>query len=97
VEIPWQPLLEGDTSRNLRVIRYAYSGRKLQMIVEGLPERRYIAHVHTPWRAAAIAGGRIQKKQDSFHVAEIVAPAGPDVTRDKAGYTRWTFSVQFEE
>jgi hypothetical protein len=97
VEVPWQPLLEGESSRNLRVLRCSYSDTKLEMTVEGRPEHPYPVHLHTPWRAKMTGGGQMLESRKGMHVVELLAPSGPGRKLDKAAYQRWTATVQFGE
>ncbi|MCW5982148.1 MAG: hypothetical protein KIT09_28940 [Bryobacteraceae bacterium] len=93
VEIDWQPLLEGESSVNPRILRTAYANRKWEMAVEGRPGRVYTARLYTPWQPSVTAGGRIIPGSGSPHTLEFAAPEGQRAKPDKAGYVRWTVGV----
>jgi hypothetical protein len=85
IDVIWQPVLEGDSSSNLRVLRTTYTKPSLEMLVEGRPDRRYDVRLFTPW---SVKGG-------ASKVLQIVAPEAVRATTDKAGYVRWTAKVEF--
>lgn len=96
VEVVWQPLLEGDTSHNLRVLRTEYKDRKLEIVVEGRPERTYTLRLFTPWRPNPTEGARLLGNGGTVHPLELIAPEAARAQVDKAGYVRWTVRVEFE-
>ncbi len=93
LEAEWIPLLEGDTSQNLRVLHTAYSNGQLEMTVEGRPERTYRLRAYTTWKLSAIEGAKVSEASGRFKVLELAAPAADRANLDKAGYVRWKVQV----
>ncbi len=97
VKVEWQPLLEGDTSRNLRLLHSAYHDGRLQMTVEGLPGRPYRVQLFTPWAVNPRQGARTLESKGDVKTLELVAPPGAEKAIDNSGYTRWTVEVQLQK
>ena len=95
VEVAWHPLLEGDSSSNLRVLRTSYQKPRLEMLVEGRPDRSYQVRLFTPWRALEGDGVKLVSTKDHVSVVELSAPPAARTQTDKAGYVRWTARVEF--
>ena len=96
VDVPWQPLREGDFSRNLHVLRTSYQNSRFEMEVEGLPDQKYEVRLLTPWRVLGM-GGKAESvhAQGNWKVLQIAAPAASKEKPDNAGYVRWTVTVPF--
>ena len=94
-DVVWQPLLEGDTSCNLRVLRSNYAKRRLELLVEGRPDRSYEIRLFTPWRISKNAGLKVVSAGDQANVVAISAPKTALIKTDKAAYVRWTAAVEF--
>jgi len=97
VEIPWTRLLEGESSRNLRVIRARYDGAagELRLLVEGLPGRDYEVRLHTPWRAASAESATVEKQHEDRITLRLQAPASAET--GPAGYARWEVAAKLGE
>lgn len=93
VDVPWQPLLEGDSSRNLHVLKTSYENDQFQMQVEGRPDIQYEIRLWTPWRVAAATSTKDVVREGEWSVLRVVAPADAREHLDKAGYVRWTVTV----
>jgi hypothetical protein len=93
VDVPWQPLLDGDSSRNLHVLKTAYENDQFQMQVEGRPGIEYEIRLWTPWRVAAATSAKDVVREGEWSVLRVVAPADAREHLDKAGYVRWTVTV----
>ena len=92
VDVPWQPILEGDSSRNLRVLKTSYQNGEFQMLVEGRPELKYEIRLLTPWRVSW------QLRRGCWSRWRLETSCGSRTCRssehpDKAGYVRWTVDV----
>lgn len=96
LEAERRPLLEGDSSLNLRVLRTNYEKGQVQMTVEGRPGRIYEVRAYTPRTLKAIAGVRSIKEYSNYKVLELVSPADNRPV-DKAGYVRWEVRVETGE
>ncbi len=92
VDVPWQPILEGDSSRNLRVLRTSYQNGQFQMLVEGRPELKYDIRLLTPWLVSAGSSVEDVGTDGDWRILRASAPAGQQHP-DKAGYVRWTVVV----
>jgi hypothetical protein len=92
VDVPWQPILEGDSSRNLRVLKTAYQNGQFQMLVEGRPELRYDIRLLTPWLVSAASSAADIGTDGDWRILRVSAPTGKEHS-DKAGYVRWTVVV----
>jgi hypothetical protein len=92
VDVPWQPLLEGDSSRNLRVLKTAYQNGQFQMLVEGRPELKYDIRLLTPWLVSADSSAEAVGTEGGWRILRVSAPATQQHP-DKAGYVRWTVAV----
>ena len=95
IEVVWYPLLEGDGSSNLRLLRSNYVKPRLELLVEGRPGRQYEIRLFTPWRIKESAGVKLLSASDQLSVVEVFAPASATATIDKAGYVRWTATMEF--
>ena len=65
LEVERLPLLEGDFSRNLRVLRTSYTDRQIEMTVEGRPGQIYEVRAYTPLQ---ISGHRRRQGQSKIAV-----------------------------
>ncbi len=97
VKVEWQPLLEGDASRNLRLLHTAYHDGHLQMTVEGLPLHTYRVQLFTPWTVKSLQGARALESTGNAKTLELVAPPEAEKATDHSGYTRWTVEVQLQK
>jgi hypothetical protein len=97
VKVDWQPILEGDSSRNLRVLNTAYRDGQLQMNVEGLPLHPYRVQLFTPWKASALEGARVVESTSQGTTLELTSPRETVGARDRSGYTRWKVRVQLQQ
>lgn len=95
IEMVWRPLLEGETSHNLRVLRTAYRDQRLEMIVEGRPEWAYEVRLHTPWRVRAAEGAKVISTPENLSILALAPPAAAESHPDRAGYVRWVVRVEF--
>jgi hypothetical protein len=95
IDVVWHPLLEGDSSSNLRVLRTTYAKPSLEMLVEGPTDRPYQVRLFTPWRVKEGEGVRLLSTGDQLTVVEIFAPEAVRAQTGKAGYVRWTARVNF--
>ena len=94
VDVPWQPLREGDLSRNLHVLRTSFQNSRFEMVVEGLPDQKYEVRLLTPWRVLGMDGTfESVHVQGNWKVLQIAAPATLKEKPDNAGYVRWTVTV----
>lgn len=93
LEVEWLRLLEGDTIRNLRVLRTNYSNGLLEMTVEGLPEQTYKVRAYTPRDLKADEGCGVVEGHRGYKTLKLVAPPGEQRV-DGAGYVRWDVRVQ---
>jgi glycogen debranching enzyme len=93
LEAEWLPLLAGDTSRNLRVLRANYSNGLLEMTVEGIPGQTYKVRAYTPWDLKVLAGGSLVEGRHGYKILELVSPP-LEQGIDRAGYVRWKVRVQ---
>ncbi len=93
LEPHWQPLLAGDRSRNLHVLRYAYRAGMVTMTVEGRPGRSYLVRAYTFWKLTALAGARVQSGRNGAPALVLQSPPGR-LSTDKAGYVRWRVRVR---
>ena len=75
IKVEWQPLLEGDTSRNLRVLRTAYHAGHLQMTVEGLPGQDYRVQLFTPWKVHPMQGAHLINEAGDVKTLALASPA----------------------
>jgi Glycosyl-hydrolase family 116, catalytic region len=96
VDVPWQPILEGDSSRNLHVLKTSYKNGQFQMQVEGRPDLQYEIRLWTPWRVAAATSGRDIVREGDWNKLRVAAPADAREHRDKAGYVRWTVTATMD-
>jgi hypothetical protein len=97
VKVDWQPILEGDSSRNLRVLSTAYRDGQLQIRVEGLPGQAYRAHLFTPWKVNPLEGARVIETTSKEKTLELISPPETADVVDRSRYTRWTVRVQLQK
>jgi hypothetical protein len=95
IEVARLPLFEGDTSRNLRVLKTSYRTPRLEMVVEGRPGQSYPVRLHTPWRPRRAEGAGIERIEPDLVHLLLSAPAELRSQPDRAGYVRWTVRVEF--
>src|SRR5262249_14798816 len=93
VDVPWQPVLEGDPSKNLHVLKSSYDKGELQLLVEGRPELRYEIRLLTPWTITAREGVAVAGDRAGWKTLPAIVPADVKDHVDKAGYARWTVRV----
>jgi hypothetical protein len=96
VDVPWQPILEGDSSRNLRVLKTSYQSGQFQLLVEGRPELKYEIRLWTPWQVSAASSADDVVAEGDWKILRVAAPTGAKEHPDKAGYVRWTVAVQLK-
>ena len=94
VGVIWHPLLEGDASSNLRVLRTSFEKPALEMLVEGRPDYSYQLRLFTPWRVVEEKGVQLISASDPVKVVQITAPPEVRSKPDKAGYVRWTSRIK---
>ena len=94
-EVEWQPLLEGEASRNLRVLLASYRDHQFRMTVEGRPGLAYHIRLFTPWLPKPKEPARLVASQGNVHTLEVAAPSAVRGKTDKAGYVRWSIGVEF--
>ena len=85
-------MLEGEASSNLRVLRLVYGKPRLEMLVEGLPDRAYEITLFTPWHVKD-GGVNVVSSSRDLTTVQIAAPIG-HAPPDKAGYVRWTAAIE---
>jgi hypothetical protein len=93
VDVPWQPILEGDSSRNLHVLRTSYQNGQFTMLVEGRPEVKYEIRLLTPWLVSAATSADDIVADGDWRTLRVAAPTAAKEHSDKAGYVRWTVAV----
>ena len=96
LEVERLPLLEGDFSRNLRVLRTSYTDRQIEMTVEGRPGQDYKVRAYTPLRLAATEGVKSIEDRGDYKSIEMASPNDSRLL-DKAGYARWEVRVKAEQ
>jgi hypothetical protein len=89
------PLLEGDISRNMRILRTRCTDGQIEMTVEGRPGQIYEVRAYTPLKLTAEGGVTSIKDRGTYKAIELVPPADSRLV-DKAGYVRWQVSVRAE-
>jgi hypothetical protein len=89
------PLLEGDISRNLRILRTSFADGQIEMTVEGRPGQIYEVRAYTPLKLTANEGVSSIKDGGNYKAIELVPPADSRLV-DKAGYVRWQVRVRAE-
>ncbi|MFN7994744.1 MAG: GH116 family glycosyl hydrolase [Bryobacteraceae bacterium] len=95
VQVAWHPVLEGEASSNLRVLRSVYRKPRLEMLIEGLPGRAYEIMLFTPWQVKS-GGLKVDSGSRDLSSVQIAAPAG-HAAPDKAGYVRWTAGIDLAQ
>jgi hypothetical protein len=95
LEIERLPLLEGDSSRNLRILRTSYTDRQIEMTIEGRPGQHYEVRAYTPLRLAATEGVKSIEDRGDYKAIELAQPNDTRIL-DKAGYVRWQVRVKTE-
>ena len=90
------PLLEGDPSVNLRILRTSYINGQVEMTVEGRPGQMYKVRAYTPLKLEALGGVKSIEDHGDCKVIELASPAN-SLQVDKAGYVRWQVRVKAEE
>jgi Mannosylglycerate hydrolase MGH1-like glycoside hydrolase domain len=89
------PLLEGDVSRNLRILRTTWTDRRIEITLEGRLGQTYEVRAYTPLKLTAEQGVSSLKDRGNYQALELNPPA--DSARvDKAGYVRWQVRVRAE-
>ena len=78
------PLLEGDVSRNLRILHTSCTNGQIEMTVEGRPGQTYEVRAYTPLKLTANGGVRSIKDRGDFKTIELVLLADSHLV-DKAG------------
>ena len=95
LEVERLPLLEGDSSRNLRVLRTSYKDRQIEMTVEGRPGQHYEVRAYTPLRFAGAEGVKSIEDRGDYKAIELALPMDSHLL-DKAGYVRLQVHVKTE-
>lgn len=90
VDVPWQPLLEGDNSRNLHVLKSSYEVGQFHMLVEGRPDLEYEIRLWTPWRVVSATSAKSITQDGDWNTLRVAAPESVAAHPDKAGYVRWS-------
>jgi hypothetical protein len=93
VDVPWQPILEGDSSRNLHVLESSYQNGQFQLLVEGRPDLEYEVRLWTPWRIATAKSSQSITNDGEWRILRISAPPDASEQRDKAGFVRWKITA----
>lgn len=93
VEVDWQPLLEGDASKNLRVLNCSYHDGRFEMTVEGRAETTYQIRLYTPWKPTHTEGCKPVSTRDNVTLVAASAPEEARAHLDKAGYARWIIRI----
>jgi len=93
VDVPWQPLLEGDVSKNLHVLKSFYQNGQFQMVLEGRPDLEYEVRFWTPWRVMSATSAKSITRDGEWSTLRVVAPEPLAGHHDKAGYVRWTIAA----
>ncbi len=96
IEVDWKPLLEGDPSRNLRVIDSAWNSPQFEATVEGRPQEGYTVRLHTTLRCSLVEGGALKEQHDNLVILEVAAPAALRANPDNAGYVRWIVRARLD-
>jgi Mannosylglycerate hydrolase MGH1-like glycoside hydrolase domain len=86
------PLLEGDTSLNLRILRTIYANGQVDLTVEGRPGQKYNVRAYTPRKLSAIQGIQSIEDHGDYKTLVLAAPSGEQQV-DKVGYARWEVKV----
>jgi len=87
------PLLAGDVSRNLRILRTSCKDGQIEMTVEGRPGQIYEVRAYTPLKLNASGGVRSIEDRANYKAIELASPADSRLV-DKAGYVRWQVRVR---
>lgn len=95
LEVERLPLLEGDSSRNLRILHTSYTNGQIQMTVEGRPGQRYEVRAYTPLRLAATEGVKSIEDRGDYRAIVLALPNN-SCRWDKSGYVRWQVRVKTE-
>lgn len=89
------PLMQGDVSRNLRILRTSCTDGQIEMTVEGRPGQIYKVRAYTPLKLTANGGVSSIKDRDNYKTIELVPPVDTRLV-DKAGYVCWQVRVRAE-
>ncbi|HKS73662.1 MAG TPA: GH116 family glycosyl hydrolase [Terriglobales bacterium] len=89
------PLLEGDTSVNLRILHTSYANGRVEMTVEGRPGQEYEIRAYTPLKLEALAGVSSIEDRADYKMLKLASPAN-STRLDRAGYVRWQVLVKVE-
>jgi hypothetical protein len=68
------PLMQGDVSRNLRILRTSCTDGQIEMTVEGRPGQIYKVRAYTPLKLTANGGVSSIKDRDNYKTIELVPP-----------------------
>jgi len=90
------PLMEGDLSRNLRILHAGYDAGQIEMTVEGRPGQMYTVRAYTPLKLVAVEGVQSIEDDGGYKAIELIPPADGG-TVDKAGYVRWQVRVKTQQ
>jgi hypothetical protein len=96
VDVPWQPILEGDSSRNLHVLESSYQNGQFQLLVEGRPDLEYQIRLWTPLRVATATSAKSITNEGEWCLLTVSAPPDTSEHRDKAGFVRWKITATME-
>jgi len=94
VDVPWQPIQEGDTSRNLHVLRTFYKSGRFQIVAEGRPDTKYEIRLWTPWSVESATSAEAITRVGDWIVLRVLAPSDAARQKDRAGYVRWTVDTR---
>jgi hypothetical protein len=90
VDVPWQPLLEGDISRNLHVLRSSFRNGQFQMVVEGRPDLLYEVRLWTPFQITGATSAKSVTREGEWISLQLAAPKNASKASGRSGYVRWT-------
>jgi glycogen debranching enzyme len=93
VDVRWQPILEGDRSRNLHVLKSAYHNGQFEMVVEGRPDLEYEIRLWTPLRITAATSARNITREGEWTILRVAAPSDAEKHSEKTGYVQWTVTA----
>lgn len=89
------PLLEGDVSRNLRILRTSCKDGQIELTLEGRPGETYEVRAYTPLKLTATGDVKSIEDRGVYKAMELIPPADSRLV-DKAGYVRWQVHVRAE-
>jgi hypothetical protein len=93
VDVPWQPILQGDLSRNLHVLRSSYHNGQLEMLVQGRPEAEYEIRLWTPLKITTAKSAQVITREGEWTILRVAAPRDAEKRSGKTGYVQWTVTA----